>query len=116
MKLSEVLPLFVYKALWRTLGLRSAGRALVRALGAEDEDARTIAGMFLVQAGKQAEPLLEEALNKRENLPMVLTILGDIGDRKFEPELHQFSQDRDPQVAKAARNALSTLNAQSNLG
>ncbi len=95
--------------IWRSTGLRAAGRALVRALGSDDEDLRTIAGMFLVKAGKDAEPLLEEALERRENLPMVLWVLGDIGDRRLEPEIRQFSDDRDPRVAGAARDALRGL-------
>ncbi len=65
--------------------------------------------MFLVQAGKRAEPLLEEALRRRDNLPMVLSVLASIGDKKFEPELRKFSLDRDPQVAQAARDALRVL-------
>ncbi len=67
--------------------------------------------MFLVQAGKRAEPLLEEALRRRDNLPMVLSVLASIGDRKFEPELREFSLDRDPKVAQAARDALRVLEA-----
>ena len=43
---------------------------------------------------------------------MVLSILASIGDKKFEPKLREFSQDRDPQVAQAARDALRVLAAQ----
>ncbi len=103
--------LFLYNTLWRGTGLRAAGRALVRALGSPDEDLRTIAGMFLVQAGKRGVPLLEEALAKRETLPLILSILADIGDEKLEPELRQFTYDRDPVVAKAAQDALRVLAA-----
>ncbi|SRR5713101_4236349 len=111
MKLAGAVGLFICNALWRLSRLPSAGRSLVRALGSEDEDLRTIAGMFLVQAGKSAEPLLEEALRRRKNLPMVLSVLASIGDRKFEPELREFSLDRDPKVAQAARDALRVLTA-----
>ena len=65
--------------------------------------------MFLVQAGKRSQSFLEEALRRLENLPMVLSILASIGDKKFEPKLREFSQDRDPQVAQAARGALRVL-------
>jgi HEAT repeat protein len=101
--------LFLSNAVWRATGLRSAGRTLVHGLGSDDENQRTLAGMFLVQAGRQAEPLLEEALSKGENLPLVLTILGDIGDPKFEPELRRFSHDANPEVARAAADALLAL-------
>src|SRR5688572_7858198 len=100
---------FASNALWRTTGMRPAGRTLVRALSSDDENVKTIAGMFLVQAGEKAEPLLREALARRESLPTVLTILGDIGDRRVEPELQQFVGDPDQDVARAAQDALLVL-------
>src|SRR5947209_3271060 len=109
MDLAGSAQVFVTNAVWRASGLRSAGRSLVEALGSPDENVRTIAGMFLVKAGKKSEPLLREALERREHLPLVLSILGDIGDPNFEPELRRFSQDPDPEAAKAARDALRVL-------
>jgi HEAT repeat protein len=100
---------FANNTVWRATGSRAAGRRLVRALAAEDETVRTLAGMFLVQGGKRAEPLLREALGRRESLPLVLTILGDLGDPALTPDLRRFSQDTDPQVAQAARDALRVL-------
>jgi HEAT repeat protein len=112
MNLAGAIRLFVCNAVWRTTRLRAAGRTLVRALGEEDGNLKTIAGMFLVRAGTRAEPLLEEALHRRESLPMVLSILASIGDKRFEPELREFSSDQDPKVAQAAREALRVLAAQ----
>lgn len=97
------------RALFSTTGLRPAGRALVRALGSPDEEVRTIAGMSLVQTGRRSEPLLEEAAARRENLPLVLTVLGGIGNPASEPMLAHFADDPDPEVAQAARDALRTL-------
>lgn len=97
------------RALWRATRLRAAGRALVRALGSRDEDHRTLAGMLLVKEGQRAEPLLHEAMHRRENLPMVLWVLGSIGDKELEPEIREFSRDRDPSVARAAQDALRVL-------
>jgi hypothetical protein len=111
MKLGKALGVFAANAVWRATGLQMAGRALVRALGSTDENVRTIAGIFLVRAGRKSEPLLQEALDKRENLPVVLTIIGSIGDRKLEPQVRQFINDRDTVVANAARDALRLLNA-----
>jgi hypothetical protein len=51
-----------------------------------------LAGMFLVQAGKQAERLVEEAIHNRQNLPMMLVIAGDIGAASLEPELRRFAK------------------------
>jgi hypothetical protein len=104
--------LFALKSLWRATGLQSAGRALVGALSSPDEATRTMAGMFLVQAGKRAEPLVGEAIQRRQSLPTVLVIAGDIGAFRLEPQLRRLSEDPDPQVAKAARDALRILDAQ----
>jgi len=101
--------LFVYRALWYWLGITSAGRALVRALGSPDENLRSIAGILLAKSGKRAERLLLEALNRRENLPTVLTVLGSIGDSALIPQLRPFTNDPTPEVAKAAREALKVI-------
>lgn len=108
----QIARLYVLKSIWNALGLRSAGRALVAALGSTDDGVRTVAGMFLVQAGKQAEPLIEEAIRRREHLPMVLVIAGDIGATRLEPELQRLSSDEDLRVAKAAQRGLQILAAQ----
>jgi hypothetical protein len=111
MWLAKAVGLFIANAIWRITGWLPAGRVLVRALGSPNENLRTIAGILLEKAGKKSEPLLQEALKKRENLSMVLIILGDIGARKFEPDIRHLSQDPDPNVASAARAALRILKA-----
>jgi HEAT repeat protein len=103
--------LFLMQQVWRWTGSSAAARSLVRALGSPNPNIRSIAGIFLVRTGGRAAPYLEESLKRRENLPMVLAILADIGDLNIEPELQQFTEDRDPQVATAARNALRVLAA-----
>jgi hypothetical protein len=103
--------LFLCQALWQWTGLSWAGRVLVRGLRSPNANVRTIAGMFLVRAGRRAGPLLEDAIRRRENLPMLLSILGDIGDPKVEGELRSFTQDHDPEIAQAARDALQVLAA-----
>jgi HEAT repeat protein len=104
--------LFALQQVFSTTGLKSAGRALVDALSSPDETTRAIAGMFLVQAGKRAEPLVEEAMSRRQSLPTVLVIAGDIGAFQLEPQLRRFTADPDPEVARAARDGLSILDAQ----
>ena len=108
-----VLRLTLCASAWRLTGLNAAGRVLVHALGSPNENVRTVAGMLLVKAGKKSEPVLSEALMRRESLPLVLTILADIGSQQLEPEIRALSQDRDPQVAKAAEDALRLLTARS---
>jgi HEAT repeat protein len=107
--------LFGLKALWQA-GVQPAGRALLEALSSPDEGVRTVAGMFLVQGGKKAEPLIEEAMRRRLNLPMVLVMAGDIGAHRLAPELQRFTSDPDPQVAKAAHDGLKILAAQQGPG
>ena len=101
--------IFLLYGIWRATGLASAGRALVHALASADENVRTIAGMLLVRGHDRAVPLLRESLARRESLPMALAILGDIGDRQCEPDIVPFAEDRDPEVSKAARDALRVL-------
>jgi hypothetical protein len=105
----QAIGLFLAAIAWRLTGASQLGRALVRALSSENENIRSIAGILLVRAGKRAEPLLQEALQRRENLPMTLTLLADLGDRVVEEEIQRFSTDRDPKVAEAARQALRVL-------
>jgi len=108
--------LYGWNALWRVTGARSAGRALIDALGAPDEDLQMLAGIFLVRGADKAEPLLEEALASRKHLPEVITILADIGDPKYKPEFHRLAEDPDPAVADAARDALRVLEARREAG
>ena len=105
--------LFALGALWRGAGIESAGRALVKALGEGDENLRTIAGMLLVKAGPRSVPLLEEALLRRENLPMTISVLADLGGPSAAATLRAFVSDPDPKVATVAREALRVLEAAS---
>src|SRR5260370_16369911 len=101
--------LFVCTAIWRATQLRFLGRLIIRTLASNNENLRTIAGLSLVKAGRIAEPLLEEALHRIENLPIVLTILADIGDMSVEPEIQRFIGHEDPKVPEAARKTLRAL-------
>ena len=105
----QAIGLFFKAIVWRLTSSSRLGRMLVRALSSENENLRNIAGILLVRAGKRAEPVLQEALQRRENLPMTLTLLADLGDRVVEKEIQPFSTDRDPKVAEAARQALRVL-------
>ena len=111
MKPWQAARLYALKSVWATTGSRSAGRTLVAALSSPDEGMRTIAGMFLAQGGRRAEPLVEEAIQRREHLPLVLVIAGDIGAARLAPALRRLAADTDPQVSKAAQDALRILAA-----
>jgi HEAT repeat protein len=111
-RVSAVLWLLAQHAAWRVTGLEAAGRGIVRALSSADPTVRTMAGMLLVRAGHGATPLLREALAARQSLPMVVTLLADIGDQASRPILTELTQDPDVAVARAARQALRVLDAQ----
>jgi len=91
------------------LGSQAAARQLLGDMSSPDENVRMLAGMFLVKSGRRALPVLLEALARREQLPVVLTMLGDIAAAETEPEIARFEKDDDPNVAAAARMALDTL-------
>ena len=116
MPLAEVLRLLAQHAAWRATGLRGSGRAVVRALGSEDPTVRTMAGTLLARSGSRAEPLLREALAARESLPMVVTLLADVGDETCRPALSELTRDSDEAVAGAARQALRVLHARHQAG
>jgi|SRR5579862_2321298 len=105
----EAFGLLVCVLAWRATGLKFLGRVIVGTLGSRNENLRSIAAISLVRAGRMAEPLLEEALHRGEYLPIVLTILADIGDHRIESEIRSFSAHTDPKVAEAARQALRVL-------
>src|SRR5215472_17562467 len=94
----QAIGLFLTAIAWRLTGASRLGRTLVRTLSSKNENLRNIAGILLVRGGKRAEPLLQEALHRRESLPMTLTLLADLGDRVVEKEIQPFSTDHDPKV------------------
>lgn len=93
-------------------GSDAAGRALIRNLPSRDENVRMLAGMFLVQCGRRSLPLLREALARGEDVPAILTMLADIGDPSSEPAIRARLNDPDPEIARAAADALRVLELQ----
>ncbi len=113
MDLAGTARMFAWQALWRGASLPRAGRALVEALNSADENVRTIAGMFLVQAGRRSLAPLREALDRRQNTAqntaMILSILGSLGGEEAEAMVSAFVNDGDPEVARAAQDALPVI-------
>lgn len=109
MKIRAAARLFASKAVWGVTGMDAAGRVLVEALASEDEDVRTIAGILLTKAGRRAEPLLGEALKDGRHVPMVISVLGSIGDPDVVSDLRPFARSDDPEVARAARDAIQVI-------
>jgi hypothetical protein len=108
MKFARALSAFGKSAALR-FGSAGAGRSLAADLASDDENVRTLAGMFLVSNGRRSLPALHEALARREQLPTVLTILGDIAADESAELIRRYVDDPDPEVAAAARAALDIL-------
>jgi hypothetical protein len=93
---------------WRAAGVPAAGRALIRALASRDETVRNIAGISLVKAGAISGPLLAGALDPapEDHVPMLLRVLGDLGDPRYRGLLERHATSANPEIAQAARDAL----------
>ena len=111
MDLTRTAKIFLANAAWRATGARWAGRTLVDSLGSVDPDSATIAGTLLARSGERAEPLLLDALHERRQLGTVLLLLGDVGRPERASDISPFARDPDPDVARAARDALRILQA-----
>ena len=100
--------MFAAGAAWRSTGLRAAGQVLVGGLKSDDETVRTVAGILLVRAGARSRPLLSGALAAAApgDVPMLLRILGELGDPVSDPEIERYTHSIDPEIAQAARDAL----------
>ena len=101
----------LYRAnmVWKLFGTRASGQRLIDGLSSTNENVKLLAGMFLVQSGRKAIPLLEHELENRRNMPLVLTMLGDIGARESEGQLRHYLGDPEPEVARAANEGLHAL-------
>lgn len=111
MNLIELTRVLTSKMMWSMTRFDAPGRSLVRALESKDDTTRTLAGMCLTHAGKRAEPLLLDALQKSNDVPMVITVLGSIGDRTMVSQIQPFLGSDDPRVAEAATQAIQVLQA-----
>jgi hypothetical protein len=75
-----------------------------------DEDLKRSRERFSFKEGRGRSRSRGSAC-KREHLPLVLTLLGDIGDPKYEAELRRLSDD--PEACRGSRqSALHVLKAQ----
>jgi hypothetical protein len=102
-------------AMWRLAHPEWAGRSLVKALGAEDENADDRRNApFEEWSSRPAAP--RSAMANRENLPIVLAVVGSIGDPSMAVDLRRFVDDSDPSVAAAARDAVRLVGGQPGAG
>ena len=107
--------LFAAGASWRVAGVPTAGRALVTAAATGAENEKTLAGMFLVQAGDRSVPLLTAAILAGETDRTLVDALAGIGSDQAREALVSIARGTHATVAPptraAAAEALSTLDA-----
>lgn len=84
---------------------------MIEGLDAPEETVRMIAGTFLTRAGPRVVPIIVEKLDERKNIPMMLTIIGDVGGRDHIPLLERYSTHHNPDAAKAALDAIRVIRA-----
>jgi hypothetical protein len=111
--LSAASRLFASAAIWRLVGSERCGNVLIKQLDSPEETLRMIAGTLLTQAGSRSVPLLRDALERQQNLPMILTMIGDLGGLDQRSLLEHYVGDERSDVAKAAREALRVLSSRS---
>lgn len=109
MRTGRVAAVFAQGALWRATGARAAGNALARAFASDDEMVRVLAGMFLVQGGRRAAPVIRDALARGAADPDLIAALADVGSADDEPLLRSYARSPDAEVATAAQEALEDL-------
>jgi hypothetical protein len=109
MRLAGAARLFLLYALWRSLGAAWAGRRLMKATGDKDDTVSAIAATLLARSGERAEPLVLEALRRRENLAVTIPLFGDVARPAHAGELERLHRDPDPRIARAAKDALDVL-------
>jgi hypothetical protein len=107
--------LFAAGASWRLAGLPTAGRSLLTAVATGGENEKTLAGMFLVQAGDRSVPLLTSAILAGGTDRALVDALASIGSEQARDALvtiaHGTGAAVTPQTREAAVEALHTLDA-----
>ncbi len=106
-------------ATWRLAGIPAAGRTLLKAVAVGGENERTLAGMFLGQAGDRSVAVLTAAILAGGTAPGLVDrfvdILASIGTGRARDALIVVSEGPQATVAphtrQAAVDALQTLDA-----
>ncbi len=111
MKLADAAAVFAAYGAWRATGSARAGAQLARALASDDETSRTVAGTLLARATDRALPLLRANLSQGIAVAMTLRVLADAGGREVVDEIEPYTHNSDPQIARAARDALAAARA-----
>ena len=98
--------MFAAGAAWRYVGSTGAGSTLVDACQSGDDDERTLAGMFLVQAGDRSVPLLVDAAASATEPGDLIDVLASIGTDTARTGLVELAASNEASIAAPAQAAL----------
>jgi hypothetical protein len=94
---------------WLLTGADSLGRKLIEALTSDDDDSKTLAGMYLVKGGERGRRLVVDALEKGAEAPELVTVLQSLGGPEAEAALADLAEHEERPLAGQARRALNEL-------
>lgn len=92
--------------MWRSLGTRSAGETLARAMASGDEQNQMLAGMSLVKAGERSVGLIEEKVKSGEASPSLVRLLMDFESSSAEQLLRKLSAGETGELSAVASECL----------
>ena len=95
---------------WRMFGSRRAGDALLSAVSQGDEQARMLAGMALVKAGKRSFDLIQQKMAAGKVSASELRLLPDIDGARARELLVPIACDDEGELKEAARECVDLLN------
>jgi len=96
-------------ASWRMFGSRRAAETLLRAMSADDEQSRMLAGMSLVKAGQRSFDLIEEKVAAGEAAAPVVRLLPDLGGAKARAVLGKIAAGDPGELQDTAKECLNLL-------
>lgn len=96
-------------ASWRMFGSRRAAGTLLRAMSADNEQSRMLAGMSLVKAGQRSFDLIAEKVKAGEAAAPVIRLLPDIDEAKARDVLEKIAAGRPGELKDTAEECLNLL-------
>lgn len=94
---------------WRLFGSRASGSLLLRAMAADDEQNRMLAGMSLVKAGERSLRLIEKEINSENASVDLIRLLPDLGGEEARKLLEDIAAGDSSEFAGAATECIDLL-------
>ena len=96
-------------ASWRVFGSRRAAETLLRAMSADDEQSRMLAGMSLVKAGQRSFDMIENKIEAGQASAPVIRLLSDIDGPKARAVLRRIAAGEPGELKNAAEECIDLL-------